>query len=128
MVDAKDGYHSAKSVRMNTCLVGVSGLGKFFDSTPIWQGAYMSWNHSGGDGYTDFMCKRGFGPGGYQFYLSANNATTFADGKTTLAILDENGITMTQGIYSAPGSIVGSMLATGRAPQLFGVPMWRWAT
>ena len=96
----------------------VSGRGKFLDSTPIWQGAYMSWNHSGGDGYTDFMCKRGFGPGGYQFYLSANNATTFADGKTTLAILDENGITMTQGIYSAPGSIVGSMLATGRGSGL----------
>ena len=45
------------------------------------QGADMAWSHQG-DGYTDFICKRGSGQGGFNFYISAGNGSNFEVGKT----------------------------------------------
>lgn len=92
---------------------------RFLDTTVLSQGAYMSWNHSL-TGYTDFVCKRGGGGGGFNFYLSNSDFTSFGDGKTLLATLDSNGIRMTQGIFAAPGSIVGTMFANGNTTGMGG--------
>ena len=116
------GTASVNSLVATNGVVGssVGALGQILDSTVLLQGAYMSWNHSGFDGHTDFVCKRGLGYGGFQFFLSNGHKTEFSDGKTLLATIDENGITMPQGIYSAPGSIVGSLVLTNYNSALNG--------
>ena len=92
----------------------VRAPGNFSNATVLDQGAYMSWNHNVGGGYTDFICKRGLGSGGFQFYTSANDGTAFSDGKSqSLANITSSGIFMTQGTFSAPGSIVGGLFLNG---------------
>ena len=74
----------------------------------------MAWNHNGGDGKTDFVCKRGGGTGGFNFIRSDGgngSGSALSDGKVTLATLSPNG--MTSALFSSPGAIVGSLFATG---------------
>jgi len=80
------------------------------NTTPLVQGAYMSWNHNGGDGKTDFVCKRGGGTGGFDFMRSNGSGTAFSDGKLSLANLGTNGMSST--LFSAPGAVIGSLFAT----------------
>jgi len=107
-------------------VVGDDILGKYVGATSpvapathLSQGAYMAWNRQG-DGYTDFICKRGLGQGGFNFYTSSGNGSNFSVGKTLLATLDSNGITMTQGAFESPGSIVGSLFLTGKDTSMNG--------
>lgn len=93
----------------------VSTVGRFLDTTVLPQGAYMSWNHSGGDGHTDFVCKRGGGLGGYAFWRSDGDNTALSVGKTNLALLTESGFELGSGqSFWASGAIIGSLMATGR--------------
>lgn len=95
--------------------------GRFLDSTVLAQGAYMSWNHSGADGHTDFVCKRGSGTGGYVFWRSNGNGTAFSDGKTSLARLTASGIELGSGqAFWTSGSIVNSLVLTGRDSNING--------
>lgn len=97
----------------------VGATNRITNPSILGQGAYMAWSHQG-DGYTDFICKKGGGAGGYNFYNSSGNGSNFEVGKTLLATLDSQGITMSQGTFSAPGSIVGSLFLTGKNAALNG--------
>jgi hypothetical protein len=90
---------------------GVGARSNISDSTVLTQGAYMSWNAT--DGYTNFVCKRGTGSGGFHFYRSDLSGSTFDSGKLRLATLSTAGIDMPQGAFIAPGSIIGSYFISG---------------
>ena len=98
----------------------VGAPGRFEDTTPLVQGAYMSWNSLGGSGRTDFISKRGAAAGGFQFYLSSGSGTSFATGKTLLGNINASGISLAQGTFAAPGSIVGGLFLSGRDADLRG--------
>ena len=84
-----------------------SGL---FDNTPLKQGAYMSWNHGGSEGKTDFVCKRGTGIGGFNFMTSNGSGTNLLDGKLLLATLDSTSITCGGRFSPEPLSVAHSPL------------------
>ena len=112
------GRLSAQSATASSILAGtrIGALGRILDATVINQGAYMSCNHFG-DQSVDFICKKGTGTGGFHFFNSNTSGTPFSDGKVSLArITQSGGVTLlTQGaVFSAPGSILGSVFATGR--------------
>jgi len=84
-----------------------SGLG---NGTPLKKGAYMSWNHDG-TGRTEFVSKRGSGPGGFNFIISNGSGTDLSNGKQLVATLRSTGMSCSR--FSAPGAIVGSLFGTG---------------
>jgi len=108
------GNVSAESLTADTVLAGtcVGALGAIFNNTAISQGSYMSFDPYN-DG-VDFICKRGLGVGGFHFIQSNGHGTSLNDGKVVLGRIDSQGITLPQGaVFSAPGSILGSVFATG---------------
>lgn len=111
-----NGRTSADSLVSANAITGFSvGVSSHYqDASVLAQGAYMCWNHEIGGGYTDFICKRGSGEGGYRFWLSSGDGSALSVGKTLLANVNASGITLSPGgIFSAPGSIIGSMFVAG---------------
>ena len=108
-VASVDSLQSANSIIVGT---GVGARNPIVDATPLAQGAYMAWNYLS-DGCTNFICKRGSGSGGFNFYRSDFHGTLFSDGKRRLANITSSGIIMSQGGFAAPGSIVGSLFVSG---------------
>lgn len=110
-----NGQASANSLVSANIITGysVGAPSHYEDTSLLAQGAYMCWNHQVGGGRTDFICKRGSGDGGYQFWLSDGSGSAFSVGKTHLANVNASGITLSQGIFSSPGSIIGSMFVAG---------------
>ena len=108
-VASVDSLQSANSIFVGT---GVGARNPIVDATPLAQGAYMAWNYLS-DGCTNFICKRGSGSGGFNFYRSDGNGALFSAGKRRLANITSSGIIMSQGGFAAPGSIVGSLFVSG---------------
>lgn len=90
------------SVSGNSTVSGTSFTGGgIADATVLTQGTYTAWNISGGTGEANFVTKCGTGTGGFQFYNSTGNGSTFATGKTQLAKVDSSGITVPAGGFTA---------------------------
>lgn len=68
-----------------------STAGTISDSTTLSQGGYISWNVSGGTGEMNLICKSGTGSGGFYFYNSTGNGSSFSTGKTLLTYIDNSG-------------------------------------
>ena len=68
-----------------------STAGTISDSTILSQGGYISWNISGGTGEMNLICKSGTGSGGFYFYNSTGNGSSFSTGKTLLTYIDNSG-------------------------------------
>lgn len=73
-----------------TSYIGTTA-GSITDTTTLAQGAYLAWNYSSGGGETNFITKSGSGSGGFAFYNSTGNGSTFATGRTLLARIDNSG-------------------------------------
>jgi hypothetical protein len=65
-----------------------SGIGT---SSILPQGFWATWNFTGGTGETDFINKSGSGPGGFHFYNSTGNGSTFATGQRLMASITPAG-------------------------------------
>lgn len=86
---------SINSLTISTSLsvtgtVALSGIihmnGVLADTTVINQGSYVVWNSNEfGQGRTEFVNKSGAGPGGFAFWNSTGDNSTYATGKTILA-------------------------------------------
>jgi hypothetical protein len=70
----------------------------------LYQGAYVGWNDDGGGGQVDFICSKGYGPGGFNFYNVASETTQSSNALPIMRIdatgnVSANGSITSNGLY-----------------------------
>ena len=76
--------------------------GRYLDTTPLPQGAYVGWNHQV-TGMTDFVNKSGAAPGGWNWWNSTGDGSNFSVGKTLAMNLSPAGVCNISGRVTSAG-------------------------
>ena len=71
----------------------------------LFQGAYVGWNDDGGDGEVDFICSKGQGPGGFNFFNVASNERQSFNASPLMRI-DATGNISASGSITSNGTLV----------------------
>lgn len=74
------------------------------------QGAYISWNKTAGTGETDFINHKGAGAGGFWWYNTGGDGTSYDN----LMRLDSSGSLYLKGSLNVPGNIISSSYISAR--------------